>query len=123
MLPVKQSEIVLALMFPSGVMPKRGLDVSSCEVFRFYKLVTIKSLIEPLSMIVPRRVREHSHKNQTVSDSAHICLNVWYMFLQSESYQEDIYPMTAGNKPALTADEWLSGIDKGLGCVCVRVCV
>lgn len=69
-----------------GVMPKRGLDVSSCEVFRFYKLVTIKSLIEPLSMIVPRR---------------------------SESYQEDIYPMTAGNKPALSADEWLSGIDKG----------
>ncbi|XP_037327039.1 coronin-2A isoform X2 [Pungitius pungitius] len=69
-----------------GVMPKRGLDVSSCEVFRFYKLVTIKSLIEPLSMIVPRR---------------------------SESYQEDIYPMTAGNKPALSAEEWLSGVDKG----------
>ncbi|XP_061626812.1 coronin-2A isoform X1 [Phyllopteryx taeniolatus] len=69
-----------------GVMPKRGLDVSSCEVFRFYKLVTIKTLIEPLSMIVPRR---------------------------SESYQEDIYPMTAGNKAALTADEWLSGIDRG----------
>ncbi|XP_075888554.1 coronin-2A isoform X1 [Nelusetta ayraudi] len=69
-----------------GVMPKRGLDVSSCEVFRFYKLVTIKSLIEPLSMIVPRR---------------------------SESYQEDIYPMTAGNRPALSAEEWLSGIDKG----------
>ncbi|XP_029909628.1 coronin-2A isoform X1 [Myripristis murdjan] len=68
-----------------GVMPKRGLDVSSCEVFRFYKLVTIKSLIEPLSMIVPRR---------------------------SESYQEDIYPMTAGNKPAMSADEWLSGINK-----------
>lgn len=43
----------------AGVMPKRGLDVSSCEVFRFYKLVTIKSLIEPLSMIVPRRVRVH----------------------------------------------------------------
>ncbi|XP_062287588.1 coronin-2A isoform X2 [Scomber scombrus] len=69
-----------------GVMPKRGLDVSSCEVFRFYKLVTIKGLIEPLSMIVPRR---------------------------SESYQEDIYPMTAGNKPALSSEEWLSGIDKG----------
>ncbi|XP_037621247.1 coronin-2A isoform X1 [Sebastes umbrosus] len=69
-----------------GVMPKRGLDVSSCEVFRFYKLVTIKSLIEPLSMIVPRR---------------------------SESYQEDLYPMTAGNKSALAAEEWLSGIDKG----------
>ncbi|XP_077425909.1 coronin-2A isoform X2 [Vanacampus margaritifer] len=69
-----------------GVMPKRGLDVSLCEVYRFYKLVTVKTLIEPLSMIVPRR---------------------------SESYQEDIYPMTAANKAALTADEWLSGIDRG----------
>ncbi|XP_012687212.1 coronin-2A [Clupea harengus] len=69
-----------------GFMPKRGLDVCSCEVFRFYKLVTIKSIIEPLSMIVPRR---------------------------SETYQEDIYPMTAGNEAALTADDWLAGMDKG----------
>ncbi|KAG8595154.1 hypothetical protein GDO81_001436 [Engystomops pustulosus] len=69
-----------------GVLPKRGVDVSSCEVFRFYKLVTIKGLIEPVSMIVPRR---------------------------SESYQEDIYPMTAGTRPALTAHEWLSGINRG----------
>ncbi|XP_033869514.1 coronin-2A-like isoform X1 [Acipenser ruthenus] len=68
-----------------GIMPKRGLDVSSCEVFRFYKLVTTKSLIEPLSMIVPRR---------------------------SESYQEDIYPMTAGSEPAMTAEEWFRGIHK-----------
>lgn len=37
-------------------MPKRGLDVSSCEIYRFYKLITTKSLIEPVSMIVPRRV-------------------------------------------------------------------
>lgn len=42
---------------PAGVMPKRGLDVSSCEIFRFYKLITTKCLIEPVSMIVPRRVR------------------------------------------------------------------
>nr|XP_023678013.1 coronin-2B-like [Paramormyrops kingsleyae] len=68
-----------------GVMPKHGLDVGACEVFRFYKLVTLKGLIEPISMIVPRR---------------------------SETYQEDIYPMTAGTEPALTADEWLSGIDR-----------
>ncbi|KAK1174917.1 coronin-2A-like isoform X1 [Acipenser oxyrinchus oxyrinchus] len=68
-----------------GIMPKRGLDVSSCEVFRFYKLVTTKSLIEPLSMIVPRR---------------------------SESYQEDIYPMTAGSEPAMTAVEWFKGVHK-----------
>ncbi|KAM6169334.1 coronin-2A [Rhynchocyon petersi] len=68
-----------------GVMPKRGLDVSSCEIFRFYKLITTKSLIEPVSMIVPRR---------------------------SESYQEDIYPPTAGTQPSLTAKEWLSGINR-----------
>ncbi|XP_005382890.1 PREDICTED: coronin-2A isoform X3 [Chinchilla lanigera] len=68
-----------------GVMPKRGLDVSSCEIFRFYKLITTKSLIEPVSMIVPRR---------------------------SESYQEDIYPPTAGAQPSLTAHEWLSGMDR-----------
>uniref|UniRef100_A0A8B9GPX4 Coronin n=1 Tax=Astyanax mexicanus TaxID=7994 RepID=A0A8B9GPX4_ASTMX len=41
-----------------GVMPKRGLDVGECEVFRFYKLVTLKGLVEPISMIVPRRVSE-----------------------------------------------------------------
>ncbi|XP_054253205.1 coronin-2A [Indicator indicator] len=68
-----------------GVMPKRGIDVSSCEIFRFYKLIPTKNLIEPVSMIVPR---------------------------QSESYQEDIYPMTTGSQPALTAQEWLNGINK-----------
>uniref|UniRef100_A0A8K9UU58 Coronin n=1 Tax=Oncorhynchus mykiss TaxID=8022 RepID=A0A8K9UU58_ONCMY len=69
-----------------GVMPKHGLDVTACEVFRFYKLVTLKGLIEPISMIVPRR---------------------------SETYQEDIYPMTAGTEPALSANDWLSGINRG----------
>lgn len=38
-----------------GVMPKRGLDVSACEIFRFYRLIAIKDLVEPLSMIVPRK--------------------------------------------------------------------
>lgn len=76
-----------------GVMPKRGLDVSACEIFRFYKLITTKSLIEPVSMIVPRR---------------------------SESYQEDIYPPTAGAQPSLTAQEWLSGMDKGPVLVSLR---
>lgn len=45
----------------AGVMPKHGLDVSACEVFRFYKLVTLKGLIEPISMIVPRRVSPSLH--------------------------------------------------------------
>ncbi|KAM4753057.1 coronin-2A isoform 2-T4 [Cyanocitta cristata] len=69
-----------------GMMPKRGLDVAACEIFRFYKLIPTKSLIEPVSMIVPRR---------------------------SESYQEDIYPLTAAAQPALTAQQWLNGINKG----------
>uniref|UniRef100_A0A8D2M6Y1 Uncharacterized protein n=1 Tax=Zonotrichia albicollis TaxID=44394 RepID=A0A8D2M6Y1_ZONAL len=69
-------------------MPKHGLDVSACEVFRFYKLITLKGLIEPISMIVPRR---------------------------SETYQEDIYPMTPGTEPALTPDEWLSGVNREHG--------
>lgn len=76
-----------------GVMPKRGLDVSSCEIFRFYKLITTKSLIEPVSMIVPRR---------------------------SESYQEDIYPPTAGAQPSMTAQEWLNGMNKGPVLVSLR---
>lgn len=36
-------------------MPKRGLDVMGCEVFRFYRLIAVKDLVGPLSMIVPRK--------------------------------------------------------------------
>lgn len=36
-----------------------------------------------------------------------------FVCLQSDTYQEDIYPMTAGTEPALSASEWLSGIDRG----------
>lgn len=38
---------------------------------------------------------------------------VTFLCLQSESYQEDIYPMTTGAQPALTAQEWLKGVNKG----------
>lgn len=154
-------------------MPKRGLDVSACEIFRFYKLITTKSLIEPVSMIVPRRVRpvatlwedgaprggEGGHGTTQggsqcdvtsgpgpASNHELLCrrgpapwlpgpCRVWgepaqmalspvglpprpsphcgSSPLQSESYQEDIYPPTAGAQPSLTAQEWLSGMDKG----------
>ncbi|NXT06659.1 COR2A protein, partial [Prunella fulvescens] len=76
-----------------GVMPKRGLNVAACEIFRFYKLIPTKNLIEPISMIVPRR---------------------------SESYQADIYPLSAAAQPALTAEEWLAGINKGPFLVSLR---
>jgi len=44
------------MMLFEGVMPKRGVDTSKCEIARFYKLHTSKDLCEPLSMIVPRKV-------------------------------------------------------------------
>lgn len=40
-----------------GVMPKRALDVGKCEIFRFYKVHVIQTILEPLSIIVPRKVQ------------------------------------------------------------------
>ncbi|XP_014974345.2 coronin-6 isoform X9 [Macaca mulatta] len=65
-----------------GFMPKRGLDVSKCEIARFYKLHERKC--EPIIMTVPRK---------------------------SDLFQDDLYPDTPGLEPALEADEWLSGQD------------
>ncbi|EMP37546.1 Coronin-2A [Chelonia mydas] len=133
-----------------GIMPKRGLDVSACEIFRFYKLIPGKSLIEPVSMIVPRRgccfgdqpVGDPLGKTWTMtgfrvtlmeSDGWGCCFGdqpvgdplgkTWTMtgfrvtLMESdgwsELYQEDIYPLTAGAQPALSAQEWLNGINKG----------
>ncbi|XP_018494080.1 coronin-6 [Galendromus occidentalis] len=62
-------------------MVKRGLDFSQCEIARFYKLHT-KGLCEIISFTVPRK---------------------------SDLFQEDLYPLTPGDVPALTADEWISG--------------
>lgn len=61
-------------------VPKRGLNVGSCEIARLLKLTT--SSVEPLSFIVPRK---------------------------SEAFQEDLYPDTASIEPAHSADEWLAG--------------
>ena len=38
-------------------MPKRGLNVGACEIFRFYKLYATKNYVEPISMIAPRKVK------------------------------------------------------------------
>ncbi|XP_025048109.1 coronin-6 [Alligator sinensis] len=65
-----------------GFMPKRGLDVSKCEIARFFKLHERKC--EPIAMTVPRK---------------------------SDLFQDDLYPDTPGPEPALEADEWLSGKD------------
>lgn len=66
-----------------GILPKRGVDTSTCEIFRFYKLHATKDVVEPISMIVPRK--------------------------SIDTFQEDIYPETSAPTPSLTAEEWSSG--------------
>ncbi|XP_031631140.1 coronin-2B-like isoform X2 [Contarinia nasturtii] len=65
-----------------GFMPKRGLNTQICEIFRFYKLHAAGSICEPIAMIVPRR---------------------------STMFQNDLYPDTAANVPAISAKEWFKG--------------
>ena len=38
-----------------GWLPKRGVNVSQCEIARVFKLTN--NLIEPISFLVPRKVR------------------------------------------------------------------
>lgn len=65
-----------------GFMPKRGVNVSQCEVFRFYKLHAAGNICEPISMIVPRK---------------------------STLFQSDLYPDTLADIPAIGAKEWFQG--------------
>ncbi|KAK2185350.1 hypothetical protein NP493_239g02062 [Ridgeia piscesae] len=64
-----------------GAMPKRGLNVNNCEIAKFYKLHQ-KGLCEVIPMTVPRK---------------------------SELFQDDLYPDTPGDIPALTTEEWIEG--------------
>lgn len=62
-----------------GCMPKRGLNVSACEIFRFYKVQGSGNIIEPISFIVPRK---------------------------SSLFQEDLYPDTLSNKASMKVNDW-----------------
>ncbi|GAW19211.1 hypothetical protein ANO14919_086950 [Xylariales sp. No.14919] len=62
-------------------LPKRGVNVHENEVMRAYKTVN-DTYIEPISFTVPRR---------------------------AETFQSDIYPPCVGVKPAVSAEEWVSG--------------
>ncbi|GJQ78111.1 hypothetical protein Trydic_g2449 [Trypoxylus dichotomus] len=66
-----------------GMMPKRGCDVTSCEISRFYRLNN-SGLCQVITMTVPRK---------------------------SELFQEDLYPDTLGDTAALSAEEWIEGKD------------
>lgn len=62
-------------------MPKRGCDVNTCEIAKFYRLNN-NGLCQVVSMTVPRR---------------------------SELFQEDLYPDTLSDEASTTADEWVAG--------------
>ncbi|XP_076046962.1 protein coronin isoform X2 [Oratosquilla oratoria] len=66
-----------------GMMCKRGCDVNACEITRFYRLNN-NGFCQIVTMTVPRK---------------------------SELFQEDLYPDTPGDIPALSAEEWWSGKD------------
>ncbi|XP_057333271.1 coronin-6 [Microplitis mediator] len=66
-----------------GMMPKRGCDVNSCEISRFYRLNN-SGFCQVISMTVPRK---------------------------SELFQEDLYPDTPGDTAAISAEEWAAGTD------------
>ena len=59
-------------------MPKRGCDVTTCEVGRFYRLNN-NGFCQVIPFKVPRK---------------------------SELFQEDLYPETQADIPAITAEEW-----------------
>lgn len=65
------------------MMPKRGCDVNTCEIAKFYRLNN-NGLCQVISMTVPRR---------------------------SELFQEDLYPDTLSDEAAITAEEWIEGQD------------
>ncbi|XP_036331792.1 coronin-1C-A isoform X2 [Rhagoletis pomonella] len=66
-----------------GMMPKRGCDVTTCEIAKFYRLNN-NGLCQVISMTVPRK---------------------------SDLFQEDLYPDTLAEDAAQTAEEWIAGND------------
>ncbi|BFZ04672.1 hypothetical protein BsWGS_07710 [Bradybaena similaris] len=64
-----------------GFMPKRGLNVNNNEIARFYKLHNT-GLCEVIPFTVPRK---------------------------SELFQDDLYPDTATDVPAISADDFFAG--------------
>jgi coronin-1B/1C/6 len=65
-----------------NVLPKYCCDIAGCEVVRMLKGHT--NGIMPISFTVPRK---------------------------SDLFQDDLYPETPGQEPALTGDQWFSGQD------------
>jgi coronin-1B/1C/6 len=63
-----------------GSMPKRGVDVNTCEIVKLFRVQGTK--LEPLSFKVPRK---------------------------SDLFQEDIFPDCRSDEPSLNAAQWFAG--------------
>lgn len=71
--------------------------------FRLFKLLDKKC--EPITMTVPRKV-----SNQARLSAGEGCgVITLYRPLQSDLFQDDLYPDTAGPEPAMEPEEWLDG--------------
>lgn len=86
-------------------MPKKEMEYMKCEVMRFFKLQHTKSLVEPIAMTVPRKVSQ----SLLQGDWSPHGVRLW---LQSDMFQADIFPPCPSGEPALTAEEWIGGVDK-----------
>ena len=74
-------------------MPKRGCDVSICEIARFYRLNN-SGLCQVITMTVARK---------------------------SELFQEDLYPDTLSDEAAISAEDWFAGADAEPSLVSLKV--
>ncbi|KAJ8963897.1 hypothetical protein NQ314_005300, partial [Rhamnusium bicolor] len=74
-----------------GMMPKRGCDVTSCEISRFYRLNNSGLCQVSKYLIFYRYHHDSAQKIGTL--------------------QEDLYPDTIGDTAAQSADEWIGGRD------------
>jgi coronin-1B/1C/6 len=84
------------------MMPKRGCDVNSCEISRFFRLNN-SGLCQVITFTVPRKVWFLI---------LHLLPLLKFLFCpQSELFQEDLYPDTPGEEPSITAEEWHGGKD------------
>lgn len=92
-----------------GMMPKRGCDVNSCEITRFYRLNN-SGFCQVISMTVPRKVQFSIYSQYIINNRILIILKLLIHF-QSELFQEDLYPDTPGDTAAISAEEWENGMD------------
>ena len=116
-----------------AMLPKRAVDVMSCEVARFMQLT--QNAIVPISYCVQRKVYTHIYIPLCISYlrflysltlsfflsfflslSLSLSHTLSLSFCQSHTdFHADLFPDTVGSTPALTAQEWTAGGNASVG--------